>query len=800
MESEGGSLNYNEFLQKFYLSRIEGGLIGYKSQKNITEFFFRNALNEDHCDILPTSESTYEKWFKGNEAGITGRNPRSNIWEALNHYFDSKKLLNALLRELNESRLSYLMDNFDIALEIGEAPNKRRFANAIMAQFRALASGNGSADNIVNREYRKPLEPVTFSAYLRGAKDKYKWIKLPGEEESLLSEIYVCSNIGTSPALFPYRTRGNYIEDATLSKIRTFDRRGEIRYAILIGACGYGKTLMLQHLFIDAVNHHNETSLLPILGELRNFSAKYDDLLSFLVETVQEYDDSFTLQAAKDLLKNGQVQILLDGLDEMDPQETKEFQKKLSALCHHYPNNQIVISSRPCASINGIRQFHKLYIQPFNDSQTQKLIDNLLNGLGDKEVNKSLSLFLESNRGYIKKNGFVATNPMLITIIVRHYEELKDFAEDKTKFYDLMYRVLINQHDEEKEAFDRFFHSVSDRDEFTLVYREFCARSYMDSVFEFDHRSFEKYFRQLKCKTLLNNPNKFQLTAFQNDVCTNVCMMYEQMASIHYIDPGFQEYFFAEYYYHEDTESTKEMGHYLWKYKTDSFRNFNALYMFYKIAKEKVEICILLPYLDNIFKGKSEEEAFLRFLYYGYGDIACTLLDRLQIDKYHKSQLNTEHFDDMPTQNHPKNLVMELLIKILELPNTFIISSINESVQIDKTTTHFLTGYYDPLIEPNSQEKDTPDHLRVMKHEIVNMNDRDYFQNVKFTHLPITDDRGYVICFGYVKSINPLSLLDNQDQYKLFMVMFKHASEKVFNQVKEYYLQIVDKQKVNEYR
>jgi len=47
----------------------------------------------------------------------------------------------------------------------------------------------------------------------------------------------------------PNKNRGNCIVDATLQKLRTYDRRGETKYVILIGACGYGKTLMLQHLF-----------------------------------------------------------------------------------------------------------------------------------------------------------------------------------------------------------------------------------------------------------------------------------------------------------------------------------------------------------------------------------------------------------------------------------------------------------------------------------------------------------------------------------------------------------------------
>ena len=38
-----------------------------------------------------------------------------------------------------------------------------------------------------------------------------------------------------------------------------------------------------------------------------------------------------------------------------------------------------------------------------------------------------------------------------------HCEKLKDLSEDKSSLYEMLYDVLIRGHDEEKEAFDRFF-------------------------------------------------------------------------------------------------------------------------------------------------------------------------------------------------------------------------------------------------------------------------------------------------------------------------------------------------------
>ena len=105
--------------------------------------------------------------------------------------------------------------------------------------------------------------------------------------------------------------------------------------------------------------------------------------------------------------------------------------------------------------------------------------------------------------------------------------------------------------------------------------------------------------------------SKFTLDNFQHDVCATACMMYEQESGIFYIDPGFQDYFFAEYYYFESSEDTKAMAKSLWNRDIDSFRNLDALKMLNEIAPDKTTFCVILPYLERVFRGKSDAEAFL---------------------------------------------------------------------------------------------------------------------------------------------------------------------------------------------
>lgn len=788
--SEDEKLDCSEFLQRFYLPDRGGALVGNKSKSKVVEFFFVNAMEEDAQEILPTSDSTYEKWLTGT------RNPQSTIWAALANNFDSSKLQKALINTLNETTLRLVMGSFCVALEQDDVPDRLNFSKAIVAQFKAFASGGGVAENIIPEEYKKPPDLRGFGAYIRETTKKYKYMKFPTEDEHLLEDYFVPSSIGTSSVALPNKNRGNCIADATLQKLRTYDRRGETKCVILIGACGYGKTLMLQHLFLESANQIAKTGLLPVFAELRNFSEDDQDLFLFLGNVVQELDKSFTVEKLSDLLEKGQVQILLDGLDEMDPNETSHFQRKLSEFCHHYPNNQVVISSRQCTAISGIRNFNKLYLHPLDEDQIHLLLDKLLHEIDDEKerstAKDTVLSFLNTRTGYVKVDGFVATNPMLLTIIVRNYKMLKKLDGDKLGFYELMYDILIRGHDEDKESYGRFFISVSEEDEFTQVFREFCAKAYLDGVFEFDRLSFEKYYKLIESKQSLQNRAKFTMRAFQQDVCATACMMYEQESDIYYIDPGFQDYFFARYFYLEDTTQCKKIARGLWSRQPDSFRNLDALQMLYRISGEKVDICILYPYLDGIFKGKSDDEAFLRFLSYSFGHITYTLWNKPLIDKImQEGPVVVEKFDFGNDANHTKNIIIELICDVLDLPNNFVIGSMEDSIQSSDNAVAFYTGAYADITFQGDPDQIPHKWIRAEKHEI---------SELKSGTGTIRTKNGEPICFGYAYTVEPQSLIEQPELKANFIELCQAAHlDAMFTKVRKYYESIVRNQRANEY-
>ena len=652
----------SEFLQAFYTPHGVVCIEGYKAKKKVAGFFFEGALKGTATDVLPYSESAYEKWLDGS------RSPGTEVWSVVAEHFNEDHLIKELLRLINTNALPSIASNLGIELEVNQRPEKRLLVVAAINQFHALADGNGSAENIADREYKKRPEAIGFSTYLHGAIQKYKWMTILGGDEVELDEYYVCNRIGRSPAVIAYLDKGNTIDEATLQQLRTYDKRGVTNRVILIAASGFGKTLMLQHLFLQAARTQVDSGLLPVLVELRNFSHISHDLVACIVASVTRFGEKFSEDDARNLLAKGQCQILLDGLDEMDPSEITEFQRNLTDFIDLYPDNQIVLSSRECDALSGIKRFNKLYIHPFDNDQSQRLIDKLLQNVDDPMAKGKIQQYMDE--GFIKKDGLFATNPMLLTFVVKNYQKLDEYSQSRYLFYQEVYDAMLVDHDADKNAFDRIFHSVSNVDEFTHVFREFCALTYLNAEKEFSKASFENYFNKLRSVDEVENPSKLKWRAFLQDACATACMMYEESSKIIYIDPAFQEYLFALYMYQAPIDRARELLKPLKDMSPMKYQTLNGFYMFYEMGAEKAEIALFLPYLDLIFRGNTEDEAFEKYLILGYSEIGVTVLD--------KEKAIEVRFDDneyVTYVNEAGCIPMFIILREKQYQETFIVGT-----------------------------------------------------------------------------------------------------------------------------
>ena len=603
-------MKYDAFFRAFYIGENDGCLKGQYTTWAIPKFFAELILpDEDSRDKLPKDDFSYDKWFQENGGG----SPR-NHWSNFAKHYDEDVFVEALSNNVDEANLPILFENFGIEYNEDEL-NKELFYRAIAQQFKAIIDGKGTAEDIISNIYTVGNVSADYMDYIDKAKQRYNVMRLIGGDEVTLKDFFVCNTLGEKERVFAEKkqTKSPFLEDPDLLAIRKiYEKRGyDNLKTVLIGSGGCGKSLMLQYLFLKAADEYSKTGVLPVFLELRHIKQS-DEILDYLVETVKSKDDKFDDTAAKKLLASGKCQLLLDGFDEIDPSDVGVFVSKLDKFTDKYNKVQVVITTRNNEYLTGLHGYIKLYVWPFEPKQSYQLIDKILTYQGETGAREAVIEYIDN--GFLKKDGVFSSHPLLLTYVTMKYPSFKRFNEDPSLFYRVTFDALVSGHDDNKKPYDRVFMSVDDATQFTTVFKEFCALTYRDGKKVLENGDFSRYFGMLKSHKEFKNPYKMNEKNFLHDLCSTACMMYEKEYDLYYIDPGFQECMFADYYANAEPEEILELVTALQKTSFEMLERFDALDMFNKASELKFKFYVLLPFLDKIFKTKDDSKSFMNFL------------------------------------------------------------------------------------------------------------------------------------------------------------------------------------------
>lgn len=774
-------MKYTEFFSKFYMGRSIAGILGYKSKEKIPEYFMKAALIEDCYERLPTSSSSYGKWFDGT------RSPENTIWGLVVSRFNEEGFIDKITRDLNDSVLRNIMVSFRIELQEGKDPDKRLFAYALAKQFYAIAQGNGNADDVVKDYYNPDTYIISFPEYAERTKTKYEKTETPfsDAEERLLEDVYVCNILSSRLAATKSRhsrTQEKTIQNASLDLISEYSKK-----VILVANGGMGKSMMLQHLFLESIHKHLQTGLLPIMIELRDFSENNDLFNDYIVKTAETFDRNLTSKKVGELMSSGKCQILMDGADEIDPSDVNAFQRQIAELADKYPYNQYVIASRECDIIKAVKGFSKLYLRPFSREQSLALINNLIAGSEDEDIRNEIINYMEGE--YLQKHKVFASNPMLLTFVIMKYPIVDSFQGKKRLFYRTVYDAIVCGHDEEKKGYSRVFRSAQNAEEFTKVFREFCAATYIKHEVEFDLDTFDEYFNNLVTKDKLENPKIMTSKNFIHDACATACMMYEEDIKLLYIDPGFQEYLFAQHYFSADPEELETLGRTLWDVPVTDFDGCDAFEMLNEFSSEKFERYFFKPYLHNIFKGKSEIVEFISFLRYGYREFEYQAIDTDTVAVC-ATKNSAEWIPPKPIIIEPSSIIFSILLQRLSIPDLLGLAVFENALNYPEFMTVGIFGeyYFDSF---DSKNKILP--RRLLRHDTDNLH---AYERTHTVENYVRDDNQHLVRFGHEYKVDFDKVLEAPENYSDLINILKTPEKdvwKAYCKVKGYYEELIKK-------
>ena len=769
-------MRFDAFFRAFYIGESDGHLKGYTTTWAIPKFFAESILRDEKSrEKLPQDDMSYDKWFQGNAS------PR-NHWANFAKNYKEDLLVSDLMDTLDDNNISKLLVAFSV--DDGEEVNKLLLCTAIAQQFKKIIDGKGEGADVIADIYLSGNIKADFTEYIEKAVKRYNVMKLIGGDEVPLEDFFVSNTIGEKERVFADKKRIKcaYLDEPSLYSIRTmYAKRGyDNLKTVLIGSGGCGKSLMLQHLFLQAAEGYKKTGILPVFLELRYFT-QADDLMSFIVKTVSDKDHGFNSEVAHKLFLSGRCQLLLDGFDEIDPSDIDSFLVKLEQFTDSYGKVQIVISSRDNESLTGLHNFIKLYMWPFDTTQSEKLIDKILTYRGETENRETVLEYI--NNGFLKKDGVFASHPLLLTFVTIKYPAYKRFGDNHLLFYKSTYEALLTGHDDNKKPYDRVFMSVDDANQFSTVFKEFCAITFKDGALQFDSTTFEAYFRQLKSHQTFENPYKMNVKNFKHDVCSTACMMYEKEYDIFYIDPGFQEFLFAEYYTQANLEEMKPLMDSLAKLPYNKVLRFEALDMLHDRATEKFRLHVLLPFLEGIFQG-TDVQAFMKFLE--------TCFDEINICCHNvpmETQVATENkVKDMmraEVENYSTTILLDFILKLMGINHEFqfaLHSDIAVEISDEVKETGKLIG---EIVDYQDEKVLLIDSKPVDVYQMLQISHREGYD-----HTWLTDENKELLCFGSKITFDTLELLDDPENYSALVTdVIKHSKNTydLFLEIKKFY-------------
>ena len=449
-----------------------------------------------------------------------------------------------------------------------------------------------------------------FEQYLKNAKEKYSTIKtlLYSDQPKPFYDFYVCNDIERwipVPSKFESVYNVVKIENVTVMSLSQCSR-----FVILAGTGGLGKSMMMRHLLLNAIESYSETLLIPVFIPLKDFDEHVDCLFDYMFLKMKNLCGDISAEQFGKVLEKGKCLLLFDGLDEIGSVHANQFERELEVFTDKYPDNNFVISSRPYQNFVSYSRFTVLHLKPFSKQQALMLVDNLEFRPDEPIIKEKFRTALDDSL-YVSHATFIQ-NPLLLTIMLLTFEQYAEVPSKMHQFYREAFAALSVKHDASKGAYKRTLKTGLTAERLADYFAEFCCRSYYDEKFEMTEDEFSKYYNSLKEREKANDRTT---TAgdFLYDLCSNICLMYFESGKYYFAHRSFQEYFCALYFSKQKDKNLESIGDFFENRHNRMYgdRTFNMLY---DMIQDKVEEYIFLPYLTRLFERCDSADGYWTFL------------------------------------------------------------------------------------------------------------------------------------------------------------------------------------------
>lgn len=199
----------------------------------------------------------------------------------------------------------------------------------------------------------------------------------------------------------------------------------------------------------------NEIDWLPIVIRIRELA--FHPNMSILDFARYRYcgDSPNSNEFFENWLKEGRGVIFFDGLDEVGTEKQARIVEQINLFLETYPQNRAIITSRPVGNPGryfSTKEFPHYHIQPFYKGQIILFIRRWYE-----------SIFSDKSQAIVHQNNLIqalfenvrlkqlASNPLLLTIILLIHRKQKQLPKRRNELYDCAINTLLDSWDKHKE-------------------------------------------------------------------------------------------------------------------------------------------------------------------------------------------------------------------------------------------------------------------------------------------------------------------------------------------------------------